>query len=66
MPADRVKALDKALWDTFRDPAFVKDAATQQLDVDPVPGREVAEAVRDIVGVSPAIAAAAKKALEME
>jgi len=66
VPADRFKALDKALWDTFRDPAFVKDAAAQQLDVDPVPGREVAEAVRDIVGVPPAVAAAAKKALEME
>ena len=66
VPAARIKALDKALWDTFRDPAFVKEAAAKQLDVDPVPAKEVAEAVHDIIAVSPATAAAAKKALEME
>jgi tripartite-type tricarboxylate transporter receptor subunit TctC len=66
VPADRMKALDKALWDTFHDPAFVKDAAAKRLDVDPVPASEVAEAVREIVSVPPSIAAAAKKALEME
>ena len=41
VPRERVQAIRKAMLDCFADPAFLAEAATQQLDINPVSGDEV-------------------------
>ena len=41
-PADRVAALRAAFADTLRDPAFVAEAQTMQLEIEPMTGAEIA------------------------
>lgn len=41
VPQERVAALRAAFNDTMKDPAFLKDAETQRVDIDPATGEEV-------------------------
>ncbi len=55
VPADRVEALRGALAAMSRDPAFIADMKTLELDVDPLPGAAVADMVGKSIAVSPAV-----------
>lgn len=48
VPADRVAALRKAFMDTLKDPAFLADAAKQDLEIDPITGEEITELLVDL------------------
>jgi tripartite-type tricarboxylate transporter receptor subunit TctC len=43
VPADRVAAWRRAFLDTYRDPAFIAEAAKQQIDIDPSTGEQLQE-----------------------
>jgi hypothetical protein len=41
VPADRVAAWRKAFLDTYKDPAFIAEAARQQIEIEPSTGEEM-------------------------
>lgn len=41
VPADRVAAWRRAFMDSYRDPAFIAEAARQQIEIDPSTGEEL-------------------------
>jgi len=41
VPADRVAAWRRAFMDSYRDPAFIAEAAKQQIEIDPSTGEEL-------------------------
>jgi tripartite-type tricarboxylate transporter receptor subunit TctC len=43
VPADRVAAWRRAFLDTYRDPAFIAEAAKQQIEIDPSTGEQLQE-----------------------
>ena len=45
VPADRVAAWRKAFLDTYKDPAFIAEAAKQKLDIDPSTGEEMQQMI---------------------
>ena len=45
VPAARIAALRKAFHDTMKDPAFLADTRRQQLQVDAIEGREIADRI---------------------
>jgi tripartite-type tricarboxylate transporter receptor subunit TctC len=47
-PKDRVQTLRKAFLDTLRDPAFLAEAEKAKLEVEPVPGEDVARIVEGL------------------
>jgi tripartite-type tricarboxylate transporter receptor subunit TctC len=49
VPPERVAALRKAFDATLSDPAFMKDADTQHLEINPMTGEELAQIVRDLL-----------------
>ena len=54
VPADRVAAMQKALIDTFKDPAFLEEAKKRQLDVNsPRTGQELQALVQRIYTQTP-------------
>ena len=55
IPADRVKAVRKALLDVFADPGFKAEAARMTLDVAPVTGDEAQRIVRAAYSASPSV-----------
>ena len=56
-PPDRLAILRRAFDDTMKDPAFLKEAAALNLDVDPISAEEITQMIRDIIHTSPDIAA---------
>jgi tripartite-type tricarboxylate transporter receptor subunit TctC len=64
VPADRVAILRKAFDDTMKDPAFLAEMQKEQLPVHPLAGEETEKIVANIMSVSPAIIAKAKKIYE--
>ena len=48
LPADRTAALRKAFKDTMADPAFIRDAEKQTLDIDVTSGEEIAGLIRNL------------------
>jgi tripartite-type tricarboxylate transporter receptor subunit TctC len=56
VPADRVEAMRRAFDQTVKDPGFLADMEKLQTVVEPIKGEEVQEAVRQLIGTSPAIA----------
>jgi tripartite-type tricarboxylate transporter receptor subunit TctC len=62
-PADRVEMLRKALADTLKDPAFVADADKAKLAIDPATGEELAELVKEVFALNPALLAKLNAAL---
>jgi tripartite-type tricarboxylate transporter receptor subunit TctC len=63
-PADKVAALRKAFWAAANDPRFVAEAKKQGLEVDPVPGEEVAEIIDDAYKSTPEIVKLAGDAMD--
>lgn len=63
VPKDRVEAMRKAFWATLTDPELQADAKRANLEVDPVPGEEVAKLVADAYAAPKDIVAKVKKAL---
>jgi tripartite-type tricarboxylate transporter receptor subunit TctC len=63
VPADIVALLRKAFSDMMADPAFLKESADANLDVNPVDGAAVQKVVDDIVHTPAAIVAKAKLAM---
>ena len=48
VPPDRLKALQEAFDKTMKDPEFLADAQKSKLDVNPMPGPEIAALVREL------------------
>jgi tripartite-type tricarboxylate transporter receptor subunit TctC len=53
IPPDRARALRDAFDATMKDPDFIAEAKSQNLDVDPVTGAEVDTLIREVYGSSP-------------
>lgn len=56
VPAERVAMLRRAFDEMVRDPAFLADARTQNLDINPVGGEELQKIIADIVDTPPQVA----------
>ena len=63
VPRERVEALRKAFWATLGDPDLKAEAKRANLDVDPVPGEEVAQLVAKAYVTPKEIVAKVKKAV---
>jgi tripartite-type tricarboxylate transporter receptor subunit TctC len=64
VPADRIEALRRAFDATVKDPAFLSEAATAKIDIDPLTGEEVQALVADVSKTPPDIVARVRDALE--
>jgi tripartite-type tricarboxylate transporter receptor subunit TctC len=64
VPADRVAALRRAFDATVRDPAFLAEAETAKIDIDPLSGEAVQALVDDVLQTPPDIVARVRAALE--
>ena len=62
-PDDRVAALRKAFWEAAHSPDPLADAKKRRLIVNPMDWKETETAFREMLDVSPAIVARAKKAI---
>jgi tripartite-type tricarboxylate transporter receptor subunit TctC len=47
LPAGRAQLLQQAFSDTMKDPAFLADAKKQKLEINPVPGTEIEQLLKD-------------------
>jgi tripartite-type tricarboxylate transporter receptor subunit TctC len=47
-PPERLAALRQAFMAVFKDPGFLEDAQKASLDIDPIPGEEVEQLVREL------------------
>lgn len=64
IPQDRGSALQKAFMDTAQDKDFIAEAAKVSLELDPMPGEEVAALVRRIYGAPKNLADKARDAMK--
>ncbi len=64
VPADRVEALRSAFDATVKDPAFLAEAATAKIDIDPLSGQEVQTLVAEVAQTPPDVVTRVRKALE--
>lgn len=49
VPADRVAAMRKAFLDMTKDPAFIKEAETMKIDIDPQRGEDMEKIIKEIM-----------------
>jgi len=47
LPAERAQALQQAFAETMKDPAFLADAGKQKLEINPVPGSEIEQLLKE-------------------
>ncbi len=47
LPAGRARLLQQAFWDTMKDPGFLADAKQQKLEINPVPGSEIEQLLKE-------------------
>jgi len=66
VPADRVKALRQAFEDTTHDPRFIAAAKEAHMDMNPMYGLELQQAVEQIVSSPPNIVAMVKSAIAIK
>ena len=66
VPADRVKALRQAFAETMRDPQFIEAAKQANMEMHPMDGEELQQAVDKIVASPPKILAMVKDAIEIK
>lgn len=64
VPAERVAALRMAFDETVKDPQFLAEAKSLNLEVDPIRGIDMQKTVERILAVSPDVARRAKTLLE--
>src|SRR5919109_3470174 len=62
-PKDRVQVLRKAFMETFKDKAFLAEAESSKLDVDPVPPEQVEKIIAGLFKLDPAVLAKMKDIL---
>lgn len=55
VPADRIAALRKAFMEMTKDPAFLKEAQTMNIDVDPQSGENMERIVKEIMAYPDAV-----------
>jgi tripartite-type tricarboxylate transporter receptor subunit TctC len=63
VPADRLAALRRAFDDTMKDPAFLRDAAQLNLEIDPETGAILQDLVERSINISPNLLATIKTGL---
>ena len=61
---ERVVPLRKAFHDTVRDPEFISDAKRHNAELRPMPGEELAQLYRDLIGAPQDVKDRVKVALE--
>lgn len=66
IPADRLEALRTAFWDTVNDPELHKEAAKQNMEIQPVKGADIQREVARLASTPKEIVATADKVLENE
>jgi tripartite-type tricarboxylate transporter receptor subunit TctC len=57
VPADRKAAIQKAFDETMKDPEFIAEAKKANLEVQPVSGTEILNAIKEAYGMSPTLKA---------
>ena len=66
VPEDRVKAMRKAVDDTFADPAFLEEAKKRQFEIDPISAEDTYETVRQQVELPPELVARMRRIMGYE
>ena len=66
VPADRLQALRRAFDETMRDPLFVDAVRKGNMDINPIGGEALQQAVAQIVSASPEIVAKVKEAIRIK
>jgi tripartite-type tricarboxylate transporter receptor subunit TctC len=64
VPAERVTALRRAFDAALKDPALVAEADTSKIEIDPLPGEEVAELVKQVSATPADVIARVRNAIE--
>jgi len=64
VPADRVAALRRAFDATVKDPAFLAEAATEKIDIDPLSGEAVQMLIEDVSRTPADVVTRVREALE--
>jgi hypothetical protein len=64
IPPERLKALRDAFDATMRDPAFLQEAKTLELEVAPVRGVEIEQLIKEIYATPPDIVQLAREAMQ--
>jgi tripartite-type tricarboxylate transporter receptor subunit TctC len=62
VPADRVAAMEKAVAELFHDPAFLEDARKQNFEITAITGKDVRDAIAEMVSMKPETIAKIRKA----
>jgi tripartite-type tricarboxylate transporter receptor subunit TctC len=61
LPAERARALQQAFLDTMKDPKFLAEAGKQKLEINPVPGAEIEQLLKDTYAMPKTVVAAAAR-----
>ena len=61
LPAGRAQLLQQAFSDTMKDPEFLADAKKQKLEINPVPGSEIEQLLKDTYRMSRSVVAEAAR-----
>jgi tripartite-type tricarboxylate transporter receptor subunit TctC len=61
LPSDRARALQQAFMDTMKDADFLAEAKQEKLEINPVPGAEVEQVLKDAYQTPKAVAAKAAR-----
>jgi len=64
VPADRIAALRRAFDATVKDPAFLAEAATEKIDIDPLSGEAVQMLIEDVSRTPADVVTRVREALE--
>ncbi len=64
VPADRIEALRAAFMETMKDPEFLKEAAANSIDVDPVSGEAMRKVSEELIATPQAIKDRARPMVE--
>jgi tripartite-type tricarboxylate transporter receptor subunit TctC len=61
LPAERAQTLQQAFADTMKDPMFLADAKKQKLEINPVPGPQIEQLLKETYQMPKAVVAQAAK-----
>ena len=64
VPKDRLQALRRAFDATMKDPAYLADARTQKMEVDPMTGEEMETLIKTFYASPPELVQRLKVAIE--
>jgi tripartite-type tricarboxylate transporter receptor subunit TctC len=66
IPEDRLRALRKAFLDTMKDPAFLAEAKSLNVEIDPISGEDLEQLTKQIMATSPEAVAQLRQVLEQK